>query len=195
MGAFFDFLFGRKRQAPPVTTQESLKHERSDPLLRRKSDQRSTTKTIRLVEREFDPDGNKSDLMWYGYVIWDDRGLAIPFNEISERVHFSVRIFKVAGVSYRLAALQGPAFEPGKMLMLKLEDNNQYDRNAVSIWDEAGETMIGYVPRDVNVTVRAILEITPESKAMVLSMMRKGGQKVALQVLFGPMVSNVLVKE
>ena len=44
-------------------------------------------------------------------------------------------------------------------------------------------------------TIRAILEVSPESKAMVLAQMRKGGQRVALKVLFGPMVSNELIKE
>ena len=123
------------------------------------------------------------------------KALAIPFDEISDRVHYSVRIFNVAGTSYRLAALQSRAFEPGSMLMLKLEDNNPYDNTAVSIWDENGHTMVGYVPRELNVTIRAILEVSPESKAMVLAQMRKGGQRVALQVLFGPIVSNELIKE
>ena len=195
MAAFFDFLFGRKRP-PPITTHEPLYPERSEPALIRKTRRRpNKTKTIRLTERVFDPDGAQSDLMWYGFVIWDDRGVAIPFDEISERVHYSVRIFKVAGTSHRLKALQTPAFEPGKMLMLKLEDDNQYDRNAVSIWDENGQTMVGYVPRDLNVTIRAILAVSPESKALVLAQMRKAGERVALQVLFGPIVSNELIKE
>ena len=133
--------------------------------------------------------------MWYGYVIWDDQGVAIPFDEISDRVHYSVRIFKVAGTSYRSPALQSTSFEPGKMLLLKREDNNRYDKHAVSVWDEAGQTMVGYVPRALNVTVRAILEVSPESKAMVLAQMRKGGQRVAIQVLFGPIVSNELIRE
>jgi hypothetical protein len=194
MAAFFDFLFDRKRAAA-ITTHGPLYPERSEPAPINKPRHPNKTKTIRLTEREFDPDGEQSDLMWYGFVIWDDRGLAIPFDEISERVHYSVRIFKVAGTSHRLEALQIPAFEPGKMLMLKLEDDNQYDRNAVSIWDENGQTMVGYVPRDLNVTIRAILQVSPESKAMVLAQMRKDGQRVSLQVLFGPIVSNELIRE
>jgi hypothetical protein len=194
MAAFFDFLFGRKRSAP-ITNYESLYPERSEPSRIKKPRHPNKTKTIRLPEREFDPDGNQSDLMWYGFVIWDDRGVAIPFDEISERVHSSVRIFKVAGTSHRLEALQTSSFEPGKMLMLKLEDNNQYDRNAVSVWNENGQTMVGYVPRDLNATIRAILQLSPESKAMVLAQMRKDGQRVSLQVLFGPIVSNELIRE
>ncbi len=81
------------------------------------------------------------------------------------------------------------------MLMLKLEDNNQYDRNAVSIWDENGQTMIGYIPRDLNVTIREILQASPGSKAMALAQMRKTRQRVSLQVLFGPIVSDELIKE
>ena len=193
MAVFFDFLFGRRRRAP-IKTHEPLYPARLE-LPPEKLRHRNKTKTIRLTEREFDPDGNQSDLMWYGFVICDDRGLAIPFDEISERVHYSVHIFKVAGTSHRLEALHIPAFEPGKMVMLKLEDNNQYDRNAVSIWDENGQTMVGYVPRDLNVTIRAILQVSPESKAMVLAQMRKDGRRVSLQVLFGPIVSNELIKE
>ena len=194
MAAFFDFFFGRQRTLRDrKVTKLPVRNPEPAPI--EKTRQPSKTKTLRLTEREFDPDGNQSDLMWYGFVIWDDRGLAIPFDEISDRVHYSVRIFKVTGTSHRLEALQTPAFEPGKMLMLKLEDENQYDRNAVSIWDENGQTMVGYVPRELNVTIRAILQVSPSSKAMVLAQMRKDGKRVSLQVLFGPIVSNELIKE
>jgi hypothetical protein len=111
MAAFFDFLFGRKRPAP-IPTYEPLYPERSEPAPVKKPRHPSNTKTIRLTEREFDPDGAQSDLMWYGFVIWDDRGVAIPFDEISERVHYSVRIFKVAGTSHRLEALQTQPLSP-----------------------------------------------------------------------------------
>lgn len=194
MAAFFDFLFGRTRTAP-ITTDEPLYPGRSERAPVKKPHRTNKIRTIRLTEREFDPDGDQSDLMWYGFVIWDDRGLAIPFDEISERVHYSVRIFKVAGTSHRLEALQTPSFEPGKMLMLKLEDNNQYDRNAVSVWNENGQTMVGHVPRDLNATIRAILQLSPESKAMVLAQMRKDGQRVSLQILFGPIVSHELISD
>lgn len=61
--------------------------------------------------------------------------------------------------------------------------------------NEAGQTTVGYVPRDLNVTIRAILEVSPESEATVLAQMRKGGERIALQVLFGPIVSNELIKD
>ncbi len=114
MAAFFDFLLGRQRTPPRVQGQQAYNPEQPESVPTKKRDQPSKTKTIRLTEREFDPDGNQSDLMWYGFVIWDDRGVAIPFDEISERVHHSVRIFKVAGTSHRLVALRSQPSSPGR---------------------------------------------------------------------------------
>ena len=47
-----------------------------------------------------------------------------------------VRVIKVAGVSYRLDALQDDAFAPGSKLALIAEPENEHDPHAIGVWDE-----------------------------------------------------------
>jgi HIRAN domain len=56
------------------------------------------------------------------------------------------RVVPVAGVSYRLDALEDPSFDPGRRLALVPEPENEHDRNAVGIWNEARTLQLGYVP-------------------------------------------------
>lgn len=56
--------------------------------------------------------------------------------------------FKLAGVSHREEALQGPAFAPGSMLRLIPEPENPHDPKAVSVWDAEENRQVGYVPRE-----------------------------------------------
>jgi hypothetical protein len=55
----------------------------------------------------------------------------------------------VAGVSYRLDALEDPSFDPGRALSLVPEPENEHDANAVGIWNEARTIQLGYVPAAV----------------------------------------------
>jgi hypothetical protein len=55
----------------------------------------------------------------------------------------------VAGVTFRPEALPDPSFDPGRRLSLVREPENEYDPNAVAIWNEARTLQVGYVPRDV----------------------------------------------
>ena len=78
MVAFFDFLFGRQRPRAADSIPTSIPQT-----LRTRPVQKTTTakqeqKPIRLTEHEFDPDGDQSDLIWYGFVIWDDQGVGNP---------------------------------------------------------------------------------------------------------------------
>ena len=47
-----------------------------------------------------------------------------------------IRVVPVAGVSFRMDALQDDAFAPGRRLALVAEPDNEHDPNAVGIWDE-----------------------------------------------------------
>ena len=47
-----------------------------------------------------------------------------------------IRVIKVAGVSYRIDALQDDAFAAGRRLALVAEPGNQHDPNAIGVWDE-----------------------------------------------------------
>ena len=60
-----------------------------------------------------------------------------------------LRIVNVAGVSYRLDALQDEGFAPGKRLALVAEPENEHDPNAIAVWTETRSAQAGYVPADV----------------------------------------------
>jgi hypothetical protein len=60
-----------------------------------------------------------------------------------------IRVIKVAGVSYRIDALQDDAFAPGRRLALVPEPDNEYDPNAIGIWDEERRVQAGYVPAEI----------------------------------------------
>src|SRR5207247_5928338 len=59
-----------------------------------------------------------------------------------------ISVIKVAGVSYRLDALQDDAFAPGRPLALVPEPDNEHDPNAIGIWDEHRRVPAGYVPAE-----------------------------------------------
>lgn len=103
-----------------------------------------------------------------------------------------MEIFRVAGVSYRKELLQRQEFAPGRTLKLIAEADNQYDRNAVSVWDASGKMMVGYVPKERNRRIRAKLDLTGY-QAIALAEHRKDGGRVSLTVMFGPM-SEVRMK-
>jgi hypothetical protein len=60
-----------------------------------------------------------------------------------------LRVIKVAGVSYRLDALQDDAFAPGRELALVAEPDNEYDPHAIALWDGERRLQAGYVPAEI----------------------------------------------
>src|SRR5204863_334081 len=65
-----------------------------------------------------------------------------------------LRVVKLAGSSYRLAALQDDSFAPGRRLALVPEPENEHDPHAVGIWDAERRLQAGYVPAEVAPGVR-----------------------------------------
>jgi hypothetical protein len=65
-----------------------------------------------------------------------------------------VRVIAVAGVTFRAESLPDSSFDPGRRLALVREPENEYDPNAVAIWNEARTLQVGYVPRAVAPDVR-----------------------------------------
>ena len=57
-----------------------------------------------------------------------------------------IRVVPVAGVSYRIEALDDSTFDPGRRLELVPEPQNEHDPNAVGIWNEERSLQLGYVP-------------------------------------------------
>jgi hypothetical protein len=59
-----------------------------------------------------------------------------------------ILVVPVAGVSFRIEALEHPSFDPGRSLALVPEPENKHDPNAVGIWNEDRTLQLGYVPRE-----------------------------------------------
>jgi hypothetical protein len=60
-----------------------------------------------------------------------------------------IRVVAVAGVSFRPEAVADASFDPGARLALVSEPENEYDPNAVAVWNDERTLQAGYVPRDV----------------------------------------------
>jgi HIRAN domain len=69
-------------------------------------------------------------------------------NEVVRHEDPRIRVIKVAGVSYRLDALQDDAFAPGRRLALVPEPENEHDPNAVGVWDAERRLQAGYIPAE-----------------------------------------------
>jgi hypothetical protein len=92
-----------------------------------------------------------------------------------------IRVIKVAGVSYRLDALQNDAFAPGRRLALVPEPHNEHDPNAIGIWDEHRLLQAGYVPAEI----ARELEVD-DWQAVTLWEFFEDGQRGGLRVLLAP---------
>ena len=92
-----------------------------------------------------------------------------------------IRVIKVAGVSYRLDALQDDAFAPGKRLALVAEPDNEHDPNAIGVWDEHRRLQVGYVPAEI------ALELEVDDwQAVTLWEFFEDGERGGLRVLLAP---------
>jgi hypothetical protein len=92
-----------------------------------------------------------------------------------------IRVIKVAGVSYRLEALQDDAFAPGRRLALVPEPDNEHDPNAIAVWDEERRVQAGYVPAEI---ARGL--VAEEWQAVSLWEFFESGQRGGLRVLLAP---------
>jgi HIRAN domain len=92
-----------------------------------------------------------------------------------------VRVLKVAGVSYRLEALQDDAFAPGQRLALVAEPDNEHDPHAIGVWDEERRVQAGYVPAEVAHELEA-----DGWQAVSIREFFEGGQRAGLRVLLAP---------
>jgi hypothetical protein len=92
-----------------------------------------------------------------------------------------VRVIKVAGVSYRMEALQDDAFAPGRRLALVAEPDNEHDPHAVGVWDAEQRLQAGYVPAEIAREFNA-----EDWQAVSLREFFEGGQRAGLRVLLAP---------
>lgn len=92
-----------------------------------------------------------------------------------------LRVVALAGASYRIEALQGDGFAPGRRLALVPEPDNEHDPNAVAVWDAERRVQGGYVPAEVAPELRG------DEQAMALWEFRgDGGRRMGLRVLIVP---------
>jgi hypothetical protein len=92
-----------------------------------------------------------------------------------------ISVIRVAGVSYRLDALQDDAFAPGRRLALVPEPENEHDPNAIGVWDEHRRVQAGYVPAE---TAREL--DADEWQVVSLWEFFEDGQRGGLRVLLAP---------
>ena len=92
-----------------------------------------------------------------------------------------IRVIKVAGVSYRLDALQDDAFAPGRPLALVPEPDNEHDPNAIGVWDKDRRLQVGYVPAEI----ARELEVD-DWQAVTLWEFFEDGRRGGLRVLLAP---------
>ncbi|SRR5712691_135302 len=92
-----------------------------------------------------------------------------------------VRVIKVAGVSYRIDALQDDAFASGKRLALVPEPDNEHDPHAIGVWDVDRRLQAGYVPAEIARELEA-----GQWQAVSLWEFREDGQRSGLRVLLAP---------
>jgi hypothetical protein len=181
----FRWLFGQT----PLSEHPQPQQVSKSPSPTRRTDRTIKSPKLALVIANFDPDGDQTDFEWNGFHMYDEDGRGVTYSDAEA---MGLEIFRVAGVSYRKEPLQRSEFAPGRTLRLIAETDNQYDRNAVSVWDASGKMMVGYVPKERNRRIRAKLNLAG-NQAMAIGEHRKDGGRVSLTVMFGPM-SEVKVK-
>jgi hypothetical protein len=100
----------------------------------------------------------------------------------------------VAGVSYRLDALQDAALAPGSRLSLRPEPANPHDSNAVAVWDHSGRLHVGYVPADICSEVSRELRSGSQLEGLVLREYTRGEppQRVGMSILISPLEAVAL---
>jgi len=92
-----------------------------------------------------------------------------------------IRVIKVAGVSYRIDALQDDAFAPGRRLALVAEPDNEHDPHAIGVWDGERRVQAGYVPAEIARELEA-----DEWQAVALWEFFEEGSRGGLRVLLAP---------
>jgi len=92
-----------------------------------------------------------------------------------------IHVIKLAGISYRLDAVQDDAFAPGSRLALVPEPDNEHDPNAVGVWDAERRVQAGYVPAETAAGLDA-----DEWQAISLLEFFEEGKRIGLRILLAP---------
>ena len=87
----------------------------------------------------------------------------------------------VAGAVHRPQALTSELAAPGRALSLRPEPSNEYDPNAVAVYDAARRVQAGYVPADVAPSLRG-----DEQAVSLWEFRGEDGARIGLRVLLAP---------
>ena len=122
-----------------------------------------------------------------GWRLFDSNGVMV-WNEDPECERAGVfMVLSVAGVSYRPEALDNPAFALGRRVALVREPGNQYDHNAVGVWDEEKSVQLGFLPRAIVATFAPLLDSGDGRAAMVVWEHRDTkGNRLGVNLLTAP---------
>ncbi len=98
-------------------------------------------------ERYWYPDDG-GEVWVAGYQLVDAEGRYLG-RDAPELVDAGLRVAGVAGAgAHHSGALQSDAAAPGSVLVLRRENENEHDANAIAVETAAGE-MLGFVPREL----------------------------------------------
>lgn len=140
--------------------------------------------TFTLVRRDFNPDRNDRELMWFGLILQDQTGYRYGYED-ARLADLGLHVFRVTGVSQRKRELQDSAFAPANFVTLIKDDSDPDDTDAVAVWDRDQRVMVGYVPKEKARAIRQTMIDHPNSRALVMAHCLKRKTRVGLTILFG----------
>ena len=180
-------LLGKSETAPPTPKQRQLAGLAKAVEVRVEIVEGEPVVRITRELREWDvPDEGEVDIWWRGYDLHDegDRGWRLNGPILSRLGIIST---KVVGTEY-YRGMMLPNVGPGRRLRVVREPENQYDPNAVAIWDAAGQEKIGHLPREIAARVSESLRVGNQLDAMCIAELikRPGDVRTGLRVVVAP---------
>ena len=123
-----------------------------------------------------------ADKEWRGFVLHDVR------RDLEER---HVIVTWIAGISHYPAAVDLPDFAPGSEVVLRPEPDNQFDPNAIGVWNASGVVKVGHLPAFI---VRDLPSVPDERHGLMVGEMVHGTDRVGLWVVVArePVVLRVV---
>ncbi len=109
------------------------------------------------------------------------------FPNSPEAKALGLEVLKVAGAHRTGDALQSPRFAPGQPVALVPDPDNEYDPNAVGVWDRERTVRVGYLHREeAAIYSPRLLGDEPLSAMAYYQFQDPEGTVLSLQLLVGP---------
>jgi hypothetical protein len=152
----------------------------------------SATYTVQVVEDTHSFDGEDGTRWWSVGVapVYPDSDGEHHFMPLGESLcEGQVLYCKVAGVQHYGNAVGDRCFAHGSTTQLIPEPQNQYDPNAVGVWDSRGRVQVGHIPADCCREVAARISRGEHLVGHVVREIRrnsKSGPRTGLHLLVVP---------